>query len=70
MSRVTMYLPDGIRVSYRDDISVKEAKEEISKVFSSDDELIAICKDNGTTIVPRGKILTITIEEEQSDEKN
>lgn len=63
-----MYLPDGIRVSYRDDISVKEAKEEISKVFSSDDELITICKDTGTTIVPRGKILTITIEEEQSNE--
>ena len=64
-----MYLPDGIKVSYCDDISVKEAKEEINKVFSSDDgELIAICKDNGTTIVPRGKILTITIEKEQSDE--
>ena len=44
MSKVTMYLPDNIRVSYLSDKSVEEVKKEISDVFSNDDELVGIWK--------------------------
>lgn len=67
MSKVTMYLPDNIRVSYLSDKSVEEVKKEISDVFSNDDELVGIWKEEDVIIVPKRKILTITVKKEQSD---
>lgn len=46
---------------------MEEVKKEISDVFSNDDELVGIWKEEDIIIVPKRKILTITVKKEQSD---